>query len=88
MIDAPLSESYVAADESSPVLETTVGSILRDADPSAPAADAELHSYCRDHLSPQKTPTVRVRVEEFPLIPSGKIKKFVLREQWERGSAD
>ncbi len=54
-----------------------VGAFVRDADPGDPAADVELHSYCRDHLSPQKTPSVWVRVEEFPLTPSGKIKKFV-----------
>ena len=64
-----------------------VGAFVRDADPGDPAADVELHSYCRDHLSPQKTPSVWVRVEEFPLTPSGKIKKFVLREQWERACA-
>ncbi len=62
-----------------------IGAFVRDADPSDPATDAELHSYCREHLSPQKTPKVWVRVEEFPLTPSGKVKKFVLRERWEKG---
>ncbi|MFK8019473.1 MAG: AMP-binding protein [Pseudomonadales bacterium] len=59
-----------------------VGAFIRDADPSSPASDTELHQYCREHLSAQKTPTVWQRVEQFPLTGSGKIQKFALREQW------
>ncbi len=65
-----------------------VGAFVRDADPSDPASDGELHTYCREHLSPQKTPKAWYRVEEFPLTPSGKIQKFVLVEQWQRGDWD
>ena len=61
-----------------------VGAFVRDADPKDPVTDAELHSYCREHLAPHKTPKVWLHVEAFPLTPSGKIQKFVLREQWER----
>ena len=62
-----------------------VGAFVRDADPANPASDAELHTYCREHLSPQKTPKVWYRVDDFPLTPSGKIQKFVLLEQWRKG---
>jgi fatty-acyl-CoA synthase len=60
-----------------------VGAFVRDVDPDHPASDAELQDYCREHLSPQKTPKVWRRVDAFPLTGSGKIQKFVLREQWE-----
>ena len=32
----------------------------------------EMHHHCREHLSPQKTPVVWCRVEEFPLTVSRK----------------
>ena len=64
-----------------------VGAFVRDTDPRDPASDAELHDYCRQHLSPQKTPKVWCRVETFPLTGSGKVQKFVLRERWEKSKA-
>ncbi|MEM7293419.1 MAG: AMP-binding protein [Pseudomonadota bacterium] len=45
----------------------------------------ELHTYCRKQLSPQKTPTVWCRVEEFPMTGSRKIQKFVLRDRFLNG---
>lgn len=62
-----------------------VAAFVRDADPADPATDAELRSFLRGHLSPQKTPTVWVHVDGFPLTPSGKIQKFQIREDWEKG---
>jgi fatty-acyl-CoA synthase len=44
--------------------------------------EAELFAYCREHLAAQKTPKHWVFVEAFPLTPSGKVQKFVLREQF------
>lgn len=44
----------------------------------------ELVSYCRQHLAPFKIPLHWVFIEEFPLTPSGKIQKFVLREKFVR----
>ena len=41
-----------------------------------------LFSYLREHLSPQKTPREWFEVDAFPLTGSGKIQKFVLRQQW------
>ena len=63
-----------------------VGAFVRDADPADPVSDAELHTYCRENLSPQKTPKAWYRVDEFPLTPSGKIQKFVLVEEWRKGA--
>jgi fatty-acyl-CoA synthase len=45
----------------------------------------ELHKHCRGLLSPQKTPTVWVQVEAFPMTGSGKVQKFKLREGYLAG---
>ena len=42
----------------------------------------ELHRHCRARISPQKTPAVWRRVEDFPLTGSGKIRKFALVEDY------
>ena len=47
---------------------------------------ADLRSHCRAHLSAQKTPSVWVRVPEFPLTGSGKVQKFAIREKFLAGS--
>ena len=41
---------------------------------------ASLKSFCREHMSPQKTPSVWQTVDGFPMTASGKIQKFKLRE--------
>ncbi|MEC8919534.1 MAG: AMP-dependent synthetase, partial [Actinomycetota bacterium] len=43
---------------------------------------SELFAYLREHLAPHKTPKLWFEVNEFPLTGSGKIQKFVLRDQW------
>ena len=50
----------------------------------APKVD-ELVIFCREKLSPQKTPKHWVFVDEWPLTGSGKIQKFALREKFEAG---
>ncbi len=44
-----------------------------------------LHDHCRQHLSPQKTPTVWCKVDSFPLTGPGKIQKFMLRDGYLAG---
>ncbi|HEX5265177.1 MAG TPA: FadD3 family acyl-CoA ligase [Acidimicrobiales bacterium] len=47
----------------------------------ADVAEEELVAWCRDHMANYKVPrTVRL-VDSFPLTPSGKVMKYVLREQ-------
>lgn len=46
---------------------------------------SELKAFVRERLSPQKTPRYWVWVSEWPLTGSGKIQKFVLREQFING---
>ena len=62
-----------------------VAAFVRDTDPADPASDAELRAFVRQHLSPQKTPSLWCHVAEFPLTPSGKVQKFLIRENWEKG---
>lgn len=42
---------------------------------------AALVAHCRERISPQKTPAHWIEVIEWPLTGSGKIQKFVLRDQ-------
>jgi fatty-acyl-CoA synthase len=48
-------------------------------------SDEELHAFCRQHLAPYKTPRHWRFVTRFPQTPSGKIQKFVLRDDFLRG---
>jgi fatty-acyl-CoA synthase len=48
------------------------------------ATREELTDYCRAHLAAHKTPRHWVFTDDFPLTPSGKVQKFVLREQFTR----
>jgi fatty-acyl-CoA synthase len=43
--------------------------------------EEELRAYCRGRISHQKTPRYFQFVESYPLTASGKVQKFVLREQ-------
>ncbi|MEO1552739.1 MAG: AMP-binding protein [Pseudomonadota bacterium] len=45
----------------------------------------ELKTFVRERLSPQKTPAYWVKVSEWPLTGSGKIRKFKLAEEFEAG---
>jgi len=48
----------------------------------------ELFAYCREHLAPHKTPRYWTVLGEFPLTPSGKVQKFMLRERFLAQGAD
>ena len=58
-----------------------VAAFIRPAPGHTPDPD-ELVAYCREHLAPHKTPRYWAVLEEFPLTPSGKVQKFVLRERF------
>lgn len=47
---------------------------------------AQLKAFVRERLSPQKTPAFWVWVDEWPLTGSGKIQRFVLRDQFVDGA--
>jgi acyl-CoA synthetase (AMP-forming)/AMP-acid ligase II len=58
-----------------------VAAFIRPAEGRTPDPDA-LFAYCRDRLAPFKTPRYWTIVDAFPLTPSGKVQKYVLRERW------
>ena len=45
----------------------------------------ELESYCRERMASQKVPSLWYFVKEYPLTPSGKIQKHVLKDMIEIG---
>jgi fatty-acyl-CoA synthase len=58
-----------------------VGAVVRLKDASSiPSAD-ELKAWCRERISAHKAPSYWYFVESYPMTPSGKVQKFVLREQ-------
>ena len=59
-----------------------VGAFIRR---SGEVGEAELRSFVRERLAPQKAPERWWFVDEFPLTPSGKVQKFVLREKAVKG---
>jgi acyl-CoA synthetase (AMP-forming)/AMP-acid ligase II len=58
-----------------------VAAFIRPAEGRTPDPDA-LFAYCRERLAPFKTPRHWTIVDAFPLTPSGKVRKYVLRERW------
>jgi fatty-acyl-CoA synthase len=61
-----------------------VAAFVRRAEGSA-VTGRELTAYCREHLAGFKRPRSWVFVDAFPMTASGKIQKFVLREQYVKG---
>jgi len=63
-----------------PVWGEQVAAVVRPAAGRTPDPDV-LFAYCRERLAPHKAPRHWRIVEAFPLTPSGKIKKYVLRDE-------
>jgi fatty-acyl-CoA synthase len=63
-----------------PLWGETVAAFIRPKTGAA-VTDAELHTYCREHLAPYKTPHTWIFVDAFPVTASGKIRKDTLRTQ-------
>ena len=53
--------------------------------PGVAATHQELFAHVRERLAHYKAPKYWRFVDDFPLTPSGKIQKFVLRQRWEKG---
>ncbi len=61
-----------------------VGAVIQVAE-GAELHPSELQAYCRETLASHKVPRLWYRAEEFPLTGSGKVQKFALVEQIEKG---
>jgi fatty-acyl-CoA synthase len=57
-----------------------VAAVILAKTPDRPPSVDELHAYCASRLASQKVPGLWFFVSEYPLTPSGKIQKPVLRE--------
>jgi fatty-acyl-CoA synthase len=62
-----------------------VAAVVRRAAGHEHVGEQELRAYVRERLAPQKAPRRWAFVDDFPLTPSGKIQKFVLRERLVKG---
>jgi fatty-acyl-CoA synthase len=62
-----------------------VGAVIRLREGATAPDPVELRAWCRERISAHKTPTHWYFIEAYPMTPSGKIQKFVLREQIESG---
>jgi fatty-acyl-CoA synthase len=62
-----------------------VAAVIKPADVHHPPLPDALRAYCREHLAKYKAPTDWFFVEQHPFTASGKIQKFVLREDIEAG---
>jgi fatty-acyl-CoA synthase len=58
-----------------------VAAVILPRDPACPPSVDDLFSYCSQRLASQKVPELWCFVSEYPLTPSGKIQKPVLK-QW------
>ena len=61
-----------------------VGAVIQVAE-GAELRPSELNAFCRETLAPHKVPRLWYRTDEFPLTGSGKVQKFVLVEQIDKG---
>jgi fatty-acyl-CoA synthase len=63
----------------------TVAAVVLPKDADNPPAPEILWTYCRQNLSPQKTPEHWIFVREFPLTATGKIQKNILLDWCKEG---
>ena len=64
-----------------PDLGEQVAAFIRPAAGRTPDPE-RLFAYCRERLAPYKTPRHWTILDAFPLTPSGKVQKYVLRERF------
>ena len=65
-----------------------VVAVIRSADPGSPPDADELEAFCRADLAGFKRPKQWFTTTDFPLTPSGKVQKFILRDRVGDGSLD
>lgn len=56
-----------------------IAAVIRPLDHGKPPSPDELHAYCRSRMAAHKAPSLWFFVESYPLTPSGKIQKYILR---------
>jgi fatty-acyl-CoA synthase len=61
--------------------DEVAAAVIRPADPADPPEPATVVAHCRQRLAPHKTPRHWSFVDAFPLTGSGKVQKFMLRDE-------
>jgi fatty-acyl-CoA synthase len=84
MLEHPDVSEVAVAGIPCPVYGEQVACFMRPSGSRLPDA-AELKTFIRERLSPQKTPAHWLWVDQWPLTGSGKIQRFKLAEQFQRG---
>jgi acyl-CoA synthetase (AMP-forming)/AMP-acid ligase II len=69
-----------------PEMGQQVKAVVQPAGASGPELEAELLSFCRDHLAHYKCPRSVDFVAELPRLPTGKLAKRLLMDQYAAGS--
>ncbi len=62
-----------------------VGAVIRLKDAANPPRPEDLKAWCRERISAHKAPSLWFYTEAFPMTPSGKVQKFVLRDNIQAG---
>jgi fatty-acyl-CoA synthase len=65
-----------------------IAAVIRLEDGAATPTPEQLRTYCRDHIAAHKTPAYWTFVNTFPVTASGKIQKYVLKDQLTTGDLD
>jgi fatty-acyl-CoA synthase len=63
-----------------------IAAVVRPADPAAPPAAEELRAWCKERIAAHKVPASWFLTRAYPMTPSGKVQKFVLRDQVDAGT--
>jgi fatty-acyl-CoA synthase len=59
-----------------------IAAVIRPADPAAPPVAEELRAWCKERIAAHKVPASWFLAQAYPMTPSGKVQKFVLRERF------
>jgi fatty-acyl-CoA synthase len=62
-----------------------VAAVIRPKDPASPPSADGLRDWCRERIATHKTPARWFFTDSYPMTPSGKVQKFVLRDQIDAG---
>jgi fatty-acyl-CoA synthase len=62
-----------------------IAAVIRPVDAAAPATAEELRGWCKQRIAAHKVPALWFFTQAYPMTPSGKVQKFLLRDQIDAG---
>jgi fatty-acyl-CoA synthase len=65
-----------------------VAAVIRPKNLAAPPRAEDLKEWCRERIAAHKIPSQWFFTQNYPMTPSGKVQKFVLRDQVDAGRLD